>query len=138
MNHIPRRNFLKLLVNTLLGISSALGLTGLARFFGFQSDPPLPKEFDIGPAADYPLGTSTIVPQVPASVRHLSRGYTAISMKCTHLGCTVEKPGDSFECPCHGSRFDENGKLMRGPATRDLPTLPVEENEAGNLIIHAG
>jgi Rieske Fe-S protein len=58
-------------------------------------------------------------------------------MKCTHLGCTVEKPGDSFECPCHGSRFDENGKLMRGPATRDLPALQVDENEDGNLIVHA-
>ena len=138
MKHIPRRNFLKLTVNALLGISSALGLAGLARFFSFQADPPPPKEFDIGPAANFPPGTSTIVPQVPASVRHLSKGHTAISMKCTHLGCTVEKPGDSFECPCHGSRFDENGKLTRGPATRDLPILPVEENEDGNLIVYAG
>ena len=137
-DQITRRNFLQLAVNALLGVSRALGLAGLARFFSFESDPPPPKEFDIGPAANYPQGSATILPQIPAALRHLSKGYTAVSMKCTHLGCTVEKPGESFECPCHGSRFDENGKLTRGPATRDLPSLRVEENEAGNLIVHSG
>ena len=138
MSQLPRRNFLKLLINSLLGVSSALGLVGLARFFSFQADPPPPKEFDIGPAANYLQGTTTLLPQIPAALRHTSKGYIAISMKCTHLGCTVEKPGDSFQCPCHGSRFDENGKLTRGPATRDLSTLRVELNEAGNLIVYAG
>ncbi len=134
---LPRRNFLKLTVNTLLSLSGALGLGGLARFFSFQADPPPPKEFDLGPAANYPQGSVTVLLQIPATIRHLSKGYIAISMKCTHLGCTVEKPGESFECPCHGSRFDENGKLLRGPATRDLPLLEVEVNEDGNLIVRA-
>lgn len=138
MSQLPRRNFLKLAVHSLLGISGALGLAGLARFFSFQADPPPPKEFDIGPAANYPQGTSAILPQIPAALRHDSKGYTAISMKCTHLGCTVEKPGDTFQCPCHGSRFDENGKLTRGPATRDLPILRVEESKTGNLIVYSG
>jgi nitrite reductase/ring-hydroxylating ferredoxin subunit len=134
---LPRRNFLKLTINTLLSLSGALGLGGLARFFSFQADPPPPKEFDLGPAANYPQGSVTVLPQIPATIRHLSKGYFAISMKCTHLGCTVEKPGESFECPCHGSRFDENGKLLRGPATRDLPLLEVEVNKDGNLIVRA-
>lgn len=137
MTQLPRRNFLKLAVNTLLGVSGALGIAGLARFFSFQADPPPPKEFDIGPATDYPQGSVTLLPQIPATIRHTSKGYIAVNMKCTHLGCTVEKPGESFECPCHGSRFDETGKLTRGPATRDLVTLQVEENGNGNLIVHA-
>lgn len=137
MTQLPRRNILKIIINLLLGISGAISLAGLARYFSFQADPPAPKEFDIGPAANYPQGETAILPQIPAALRHSSKGFTAISMKCTHLGCTVDKPGDSFECPCHGSRFDENGKLTRGPATRDLPALRVEQNEAGNLIIYS-
>jgi cytochrome b6-f complex iron-sulfur subunit len=137
MQKLSRRNFLQLSVNALLGVSGVLGLAGLIRFFSFQADPPPPREFDIGPAADFPQGSSTILPQIPATLRHTSKGYIAISMKCTHLGCTVGKPGDSFQCPCHGSRFDENGKLTRGPAKRDLSSLRVEENEAGNLIVYA-
>lgn len=137
MTTIPRRNVLKIIVNGLLSLSSALGIAGLVRFFSFQSDPPAPKEFDIGSASSYPQGETTLLPQIPAALRHKSDGFTAISMRCTHLGCTVDKPGESFECPCHGSRFDEKGKLTRGPATRDLPTLRVEQNEDGNLIVYS-
>jgi glycine/D-amino acid oxidase-like deaminating enzyme/nitrite reductase/ring-hydroxylating ferredoxin subunit len=47
---------------------------------------------------------------------------TRFSAKCTHLGCTIawnplEK---SFDCPCHGSRFFYNGKVINGPANSDL------------------
>ena len=47
------------------------------------------------------------------------------SAKCTHLGCTVawnplEK---SFDCPCHGSRFFYNGKVINGPANNDLEKI---------------
>ena len=89
MSQLSRRNFLKLIVNALLGISGALGLAGFVRYFSFQSDPPPPREFDIGPAAGYPQGTTNLLPQIPAALRHTSKGYIAISMKCTHLGCTV-------------------------------------------------
>ena len=46
--------------------------------------------------------------------------------RCPHLGCALHWNGaeHSWDCPCHGSRFDENGKLLNNPATDDLKHPP--------------
>ncbi len=53
---------------------------------------------------------------------------------CTHLGCTFPwNPNDNqFQCPCHGSRYDEEGKVVRGPAP--LPLKLVGVNVEGEYI----
>ncbi len=47
--------------------------------------------------------------------------YT-VSTRCPHLGCRLEWNPDekSWECPCHGSRFDYKGRILNGPAQNDL------------------
>jgi glycine/D-amino acid oxidase-like deaminating enzyme/nitrite reductase/ring-hydroxylating ferredoxin subunit len=46
----------------------------------------------------------------------------AVSLRCTHLGCLLRFNGAerSWDCPCHGSRFDIDGTVLEGPATRPL------------------
>ena len=96
-------------------------------------DPTPPREFDIGPAVDYPMNSQTILAHIPVIVIQDQKGLRAISLACTHLGCTVEQRNFGYECPCHSSRYDINGKLLKGPANRDLPKLRVAESEDVNL-----
>ena len=51
----------------------------------------------------------------------------AVSAACTHLGCLVRwNPAErSWDCPCHGSRFDVDGRVLHGPAVRDLRRQPT-------------
>ncbi len=136
MPDLSRRDFLKLARDSLLTLSGLLGLGGLIRFLDYQTEPPAPTEFDLGPASDYPAGTRKIIPEVPALLVHDENGFKALSLVCTHLGCTVEEKADVFACPCHGSRFDPQGEVARGPANKPLRNLRVETTEDGHLHLY--
>ena len=61
---------------------------------------------------------------------------TAVSRRCSHLGCTVRpSPDGGLACPCHGSRFDAQGHVERGPATADLSPLQVSRDGEGNDLV---
>ncbi|HUI89031.1 MAG TPA: ubiquinol-cytochrome c reductase iron-sulfur subunit [Anaerolineales bacterium] len=135
MPELSRRDFFKLITTVLLTISGALGIGALIRFLNYQTEPPVKTEFDIGPMENYPIGSRSLVPDVPAVLIHSQTGFTALSLVCTHLGCTVMQQDYGFGCPCHGSRYDANGNVLRGPAQNPLRSLRVEITADQHLIL---
>ena len=72
--------------------------------------------------------------QDPVYVLALAGGtYAAVSPICTHRGCTVDVHGSRLVCPCHGSTYDREGAVLKGPAQRPLRKFPV--TQAGHEII---
>lgn len=62
-------------------------------------------------------------PKLAVHIADTLAGYINKTPKrCPHMGCALVWNSDehTWDCPCHGSRFDENGKLLDNPATDDL------------------
>jgi cytochrome b6-f complex iron-sulfur subunit len=136
MTEKTRRDFLKLSTTALLTASGLLGIGGLLRFLDYQTEPTPRTEFDLGLSSDYAVNSTTIIPDAAAVLFHKEDGFSALSLACTHLGCTVEQKPAGFTCPCHGSRYDANGNVLRGPAKKPLRALRVESASDGHLILH--
>lgn len=51
--------------------------------------------------------------------------YAVVSPICTHRGCTVDVSGERLVCPCHGSTYDRQGNVLKGPAQRALTRYPA-------------
>ena len=66
-------------------------------------------------------GDKTAVYRDEAGVLH------GVSPRCTHLGCFLHfnNAEKSWDCPCHGSRFDADGAVLQGPANRPLERRAV-------------
>ena len=109
-----------------------------------------PTRFRVARPEEIPLGTLVILPEQKLFVAHARDGYFAMSTTCTHLGCMTRYFPDqkAIFCPCHGSRFDESGRVTAGPAPRPLerfhPSLAdgelvvdVRRPVAGDFILKA-
>ena len=53
---------------------------------------------------------------------------SAVNSTCTHRGCTVEWKADqkAFVCPCHDAKYSADGKVLKGPAEKPLPTYEAK------------
>jgi len=76
----------------------------------------------IAKTADVPVGSGVIVDEIV--VTQPSAGvFKGFSAKCTHKGCMVDKVADgTIDCPCHGSKFNLDGTVAKGPADKPLAT----------------
>jgi glycine/D-amino acid oxidase-like deaminating enzyme/nitrite reductase/ring-hydroxylating ferredoxin subunit len=97
----------------------------VARQYGAWATPG-----DVETAADVAPGCGAIVRSglLKLAVFRDEQGEVhAFNATCTHLGCVVQWNGteQSWDCPCHGSRFGTDGRVLNGPAAR--PLEPAEE-----------
>ena len=93
------------------------------------------RRFDVGSPAEFPSGSVTFLPDRHLYIFNSADGFFAVSSECTHLGCNVKHTASGFECPCHGSRFDENGRVVQGPAPRPLAWYAVSLSPREQLIV---
>ncbi len=70
------------------------------------------------------------------AIRHSDTDVTVFSPICPHLGCQFDwdPSTKTFRCPCHGSVYSLDGKVLGGPAPRPLDTLPAKL-EKGELYV---
>jgi Rieske Fe-S protein len=144
----PRRTFLKLLTG---GISALMGAVAAIPGLGFLAHP-LRKETVTG--GDEPLRVASVDEVQPGKpkrvnvvgqthdawlrldsvklgacwlVRSASGDLRAFSTVCPHLGCGVDWNDSTkkFDCPCHGSVFDTDGRCVAGPSPRGMDELEV-------------
>ena len=71
-----------------------------------------------------------------ALIKNADGSLTALSILCTHVccECSFDPSSDYFYCPCHGSIYDATGKVVRGPASTNLPTIELRVDSSGNIF----
>jgi Rieske Fe-S protein len=79
---------------------------------------------------DYPSGYPNVL------FKRSDGTLAAYSLLCTHVCCEVDyQPSTStFFCPCHGSEFNSEGQVTRGPAGSPLPSVVLHVDSAGNVF----
>jgi cytochrome b6-f complex iron-sulfur subunit len=78
------------------------------------------------------VGTVNVSPV--AIVRTAQSSYVALSRICTHQTCVIDLVSNGFSCPCHGSRFNSQGNVTQGPATRPLARLSAVISADGTSL----
>jgi len=94
-----------------------------------------PNRFSIGRPEDYPPGARIAIETRRICVVREGGRMAAVSTTCTHLGCIVGVAETGFACPCHGSRFDQDGNVTGGPAPKPLPWFKVSLAPNGELEV---
>jgi len=91
---------------------------------------------------EYPEGALAKAREVysPAVLRGMEAGLVALYWKCPHLGCTVPECVSSqwFECPCHGSKYNQVGEKRGGPAPRGMDHFATSVNDRGEFLVDTG
>jgi cytochrome b6-f complex iron-sulfur subunit len=134
---VSRRDFLNEITLGALGVA---GLGGAALTYQYFSPNVLfepATTFRAGNPDLYPVNSVTFLQDQQVYIVRTPAGFYAVSAVCTHLGCVTQwKPeANMIACPCHGSKFQPDGKKIEGPAPRPLPHYSINLTADGELLV---
>ncbi len=132
---ISRRDFLGLAAFGAAILASISALAGSLRLIKPNVRYEEAKQFKIGKPENFPEGTLRKIDEKNTFIFSDSDGIFAISSICTHLGCIVYHTEWGFQCPCHGSKYNEEGKVTAGPAPRPLEWYEINQDVEGTLVV---
>ena len=131
LEKVSRRDFFGMAWKGLgwLAALEGLGMISAYIFSAKNKHAPAPKQMlEAGPADSFAKGSvSAFMGGRFYLARMQDGGFIALSLRCTHLGCSIswEENKKRFICPCHSSAFDISGEVLNPPAARALSYYPV-------------
>lgn len=135
---MPRRDFLGLTAWWSAAAALLFAFLGSMRLPKAAVLPSPSKRFRVRLPASLESGQAFIPQGRSVAVYKEASGIFAVSTVCTHLGCIVKATEKGFDCPCHGSKFNKDGSVLKGPAPKALPWLEVKHLGGDNFLIDEG
>lgn len=135
LKEVPRRSLLTWLSSVALFGSAVISALANFVFLKPRATYGAPSRFSIGRPDQFPSGSRIAIEQRRICVAREGNQLAVISTTCTHLGCIVGVADTGFSCPCHGSRYDQDGNVTGGPAPKALPWYQVKLAPNGELEV---
>src|ERR1700682_2930206 len=134
---ITRRDFLNEATAGALGIAGLGSAVVLYQFFSPNVLFEPPSSFRAGKPDLYPANSVSFLLEQQVYIVRMPQGFYAVSAICTHLGCITQFKQETslIECPCHGSKFKQDGTKIEGPAPRPLPHFSITLTADGELLV---
>lgn len=130
-----RRDFLGLAAAWSAILAFVMAALGAMRLPMPSVFPESNSKVKLGRPERFTVGSMTYFPKTRLYLFRDGDGFHAISSVCTHLGCVAERVDDgTFNCPCHGSKFDAVGAVTGGPAPKGLIWLELTISPEGWLV----
>jgi len=120
-----------------LGLWIAAVLAGTLRFVWPRVSARPSNTVTVGFPEDYLPGQVVYNQGHKLFIIRDDKGFVSLSARCTHLGCNVvwNQDHNIFLCPCHGGKYDRQGRNLEGPPPRPLDQFAVRLNRNGYLVV---
>lgn len=132
-----RRRFLLGLSWTGVGLLLTTFFAAVLKFFWPRVSSRPPRSVQVGFPEDFQPGQVVYNRSRKLFIVRDAKGFISLSARCTHLGCMVVWNRDHrmFLCPCHGGKYDAEGRNVEGPPPRPLDLLALRLDDGGVLVV---